>query len=53
MLGTASEKQRTNPPARANELVEIVLRDHDDHPVRLADLWNERPVVLVWLRHYG
>ena len=47
MLGTASKKQRTHPPARADELGEIVLQDHDDRPVRLGDLWQERPVVLV------
>jgi prostamide/prostaglandin F2alpha synthase len=36
-----------------NELAEIVLPDHDGNEVRLADLWQDRPVVLVWLRHYG
>ncbi len=53
MFGTAATKQRTNPPARADELGEIVLPDHDERPVRLGDLWQERPAVLVWLRHYG
>ena len=35
------------------ELADITLPDHDGEPVRLADLWADRPVVLVWLRHYG
>lgn len=35
------------------DLADITLPDHDDEPVRLGDLWNDRPVLLVWLRHYG
>ena len=53
MLGAATRKQRTNPPSRADELAEIVLKDHDGRSVRLGELWSERPVALVWLRHYG
>lgn len=53
MLGTASERQQTNPPARADALAEIVLPDHEGNDVRLGDLWRERPAALVWLRHYG
>jgi len=30
-----------------------VLNDVDGHPVRLGDLWSERPAVLVFLRHFG
>ena len=37
----------------AAALAGLVLRDHADRPVRLGDLWAERPVALVWLRHYG
>jgi hypothetical protein len=43
----------TTPPSRADELGEIVLPDHECHPVRLAGLWAEGPAALVWLRHYG
>lgn len=39
--------------AKANALADIVLPDHDGREVRLSDLWRERPVALVWLRHYG
>ena len=35
------------------DLADITLPDHDGEPVRLGDLWADRPVVLVWLRHYG
>jgi hypothetical protein len=34
-------------------LADITLPRHDGHLVRLGDLWRERPVALVWLRHYG
>jgi hypothetical protein len=53
VLGTASSRQTTNPPARADELAEIVLPDQEGNEVRLGELWSERPAVLVWLRHYG
>jgi hypothetical protein len=53
MLGTASQHQHTRPPQRADGLADIVLPDQDGQPVRLGDLWRERPAVLVWLRHYG
>ena len=35
------------------ELADTVLPDQDGAPVRLGDLWAQRPVALVWLRHYG
>ena len=40
-------------PASAGPLADIVLPDQDGNDVRLGDLWQNRPVVLVWLRHYG
>jgi hypothetical protein len=36
-----------------DRLAEITLLDHTGAPVRLGDLWSERPAALVWLRHYG
>jgi hypothetical protein len=42
-----------SPPERADALADVVLRDHEDEEVRLGDLWAEKPVALVWLRHYG
>jgi hypothetical protein len=37
----------------ASELGAITLPDHEAHEVRLAELWEDRPAALVWLRHYG
>ena len=34
-------------------LADITLPDHDGDDVRLGDLWAQKPVTLVWLRHYG
>jgi peroxiredoxin len=53
MLGMSSESRPTSPPSRADELADMVLPDHDGNLVRLGDLWEEEPVVLVWVRHYG
>ena len=53
MLSISRTKQRTNPPDRADALADIVLPDHEGNEVRLGDLWQDRPAVLVWLRHYG
>jgi peroxiredoxin len=53
VLGTVKERQRTSPPRRADDLAGIVLPDHDGNEVRLGDLWSEKPVALVWVRHYG
>jgi hypothetical protein len=43
----------TVAPTRADVLADLVLLDHEGGEVRLGDLWSERPVALVWLRHYG
>jgi peroxiredoxin len=53
MLGMAKERERTSPPERADELAEMVLPDQDGNEVRLGDLWQDEPVALVWVRHYG
>ena len=37
----------------AAKLEDVVLPDQDGTDVRLGDLWADRPVALVWLRHYG
>lgn len=39
----------TDPSA----LADCIATDIDGTQVRLGDLWSERPVVLVLLRHYG
>ena len=53
MLGAATRRQRTNPPNTAEPLTDLVLPDQDGNDVRLGDLWQDGPAVLVWLRHYG
>jgi hypothetical protein len=53
VLGISRSKQATNPPDRADALADIVLPDHEGNDVRLGDLWQDGPAVLVWLRHYG
>jgi hypothetical protein len=53
MLGTASHRQETHPPQRADALADLVLPDQDGNEVRLGDLWADRPAALIWLRHYG
>lgn len=34
-------------------LADLTLKDSQGAPVRLGDLWAERPLVLVFLRHFG
>ena len=34
-------------------IADIELLDVNGEPVRLGSLWEDGPVVLVWLRHYG
>jgi hypothetical protein len=53
VLGVSRRRSDPHPPERADALAEIVLPDQDGEPVRLGDLWRDRPVALVWLRHYG
>jgi len=37
----------------SNALAPITLRDLDEQPVPLAELWADRPTVFAFLRHYG
>ncbi len=34
-------------------LANLELRDWAGKPVRLGSLWEHRPVVLVFIRHFG
>lgn len=40
-------------PALAATLAPITLPDADGQRVRLGGLWQERPAVVVFLRHWG
>ena len=53
ILGTATRRQRTNPPANAAAIGEIVLPDQDGNEHALREYWRDRPAALIWLRHYG
>jgi hypothetical protein len=53
MLGAAPSHRETNAPQRADDLAEMVLEDDAGREVRLGSLWEDRPAVLVFLRHYG
>lgn len=37
----------------AAAIADIRLPDADGLEQRIGDLWGDRPIVLVWLRHYG
>lgn len=37
----------------AQEISDLVLQDPDGKDVRLGSLWEQRPVVLVFIRHFG
>ena len=47
----APRKQRA--PANAKAIENIRLLDADGESVRLGTLWQDQPLVMVWLRHYG
>jgi hypothetical protein len=32
---------------------DVRLPDSDENEVRIGDLWQDNPVVITWLRHYG
>jgi prostamide/prostaglandin F2alpha synthase len=53
VLDTVKARQRTSPPADAGVLEDVVLQDHEGRPIRLGDIWKDRPAVLAFIRHYG
>jgi hypothetical protein len=52
MFGSGRGK-RPQAPADVAELAGVVLQDSTGLDVRLGSLWEKRPAVLVFLRHYG
>jgi hypothetical protein len=52
-LGTSKSRQRTRVPGDAAELGAVTVRDLEGKEIRLGDLWEDQPAVLVFLRHYG
>jgi hypothetical protein len=53
LLGAATSRQEARPPQDASGLADLVVLDADGNEVRLGSLWEDKPAVLVWLRHYG
>jgi hypothetical protein len=53
LLGVSLRRQEARPPSDASGLADLVVKDLEGNDVRLASLWEDRPAVLVWLRHYG
>jgi len=53
ILGASLRSQKTRPPEDASDLADLVVKDLEGEDVRLGSLWEDRPAVLVWLRHYG
>ena len=39
--------------ASLNEIEDVRLPDSFGNEKRVGDLWQDGPVVIVWLRHYG
>ena len=50
MLGRG---QRPEGPSSVADIADVVLQDSSGADVRLGSLWETRPAVLVFLRHYG
>jgi hypothetical protein len=40
-------------PGDTAAIEDYEVLDTSGEPVRLGSLWEDGPIVLVWLRHYG
>jgi hypothetical protein len=49
----ALRRQRTRPPADADALAAVTVRDLDGRELRLGSVWEGGAALLVFLRHYG
>ena len=38
---------------RADDLAKLTVSDEQGQPVELGSLWRDKPVALVFLRHFG
>jgi len=43
----------SKPLIDATQLGAISLNDPSGNPHRLGDYWSEKPVIVVFLRHFG
>lgn len=53
MFGIGGKSKKPSPPARADAFADVELQDSSGAEVRLGSLWEDRPAVVVFLRHYG
>jgi hypothetical protein len=37
----------------SDELARVEVRDTDDAPRALRELWRDRPALVLWVRHFG
>jgi len=44
---------RKSPAQAAQRLRDVEVLDTTGQPLPLGSLWTDRPVVLVFVRHYG
>jgi len=49
----ASKRYADRVLTRADDLAKLEVLDEAGKPVELGSLWRERPVVLVFVRHFG
>lgn len=49
----AASVLRMNELSVGDAAPDLVLLDADERPVFLSALWKERPLALIFLRHFG
>ena len=49
----ASKRYADRVLTRADDLAKLEVLDEAGVPIELGTLWQDRPVVLVFLRHFG
>ena len=37
----------------SDQLARVEVRDTDDKPLAVRDLWRDRPALILWVRHFG
>ena len=52
-MSRARPRAGTGRPAIDPEAAAVLVEDLEGRSRRLGDLWRDRPVVLVFLRHFG
>jgi hypothetical protein len=50
---SAASVLRMDEPSVGDAAPDLVLLDAEERPVFLSALWRERPLALIFLRHFG